>query len=125
MGAESARQPQLMRDAFETNAAISKGVFQEHVLAPTYPQSKAENLRVNGTFGLKMALMPESWRLQLVGMKDAAQHPRYVKDVTAWEYQYSEAGVKEDQGHDTKVDPKDSDRCKDGLKRDPIQGRGG
>ena len=105
-GPEILRQPELMREAIETNAAISRSVFQEHVLAPTYPLSKAENLRVNGTFGLKMPLVPESWRLQLVGMKGAAQHPRFVKDVTAWEYQYSTEATKEDQGHDTKVDPK-------------------
>jgi len=105
-GPEAARQPDLMRRAFEANAALSKRVFQEHVLAPTYPRSKAENLRVNGTYGLKMALLEDSWRLQLVGMKDAARHPRYVNDVTEWEYRYSEAAAKEDQGHDTKVAPK-------------------
>ncbi len=32
--------------------------------------------------------------------------PGYVKDVTAWQYRYTEAKSKEDPGHDTKTDPK-------------------
>lgn len=98
-------QPAPIRRAFEINAAISRGVFREHALAPTYPLGKAENLRVNGVYGLKQALVPESWRLQLVGMHDDAKHQRYAKDVTAWDYKYTDAGGQEDQGHDTKVAP--------------------
>jgi len=47
----------------------------------------------------------DSWRLQLVGMRGAAQHPRYVNDVTAWEYRYEAPPANEDKGHDSKVDP--------------------
>jgi hypothetical protein len=103
---EEEQQPLPIRRAFQFNAGLSRDVFEEHALSPTYPLSRAENLRVNGIYGLKKMLQPESWRLQLVGMKDAAQHPRYVNDVTAWEYRYTEAKTKEDAGHDTKVDPK-------------------
>ncbi len=98
-------QPVPIRRALETNAAISRSVFQEHALAPTYPLSKAETLRVNGIYGLKQALVPEIWRLQLVGLRDEAQHPRFTKDVTAWDYKYIDASTHEDQGHDTKVAP--------------------
>jgi len=66
---------------------------------------EARDLRVNGVYGLKRMLQRESWRLQVVGATLDARHPRFSRDVTAWEYRYSEVGSKEDQGHDTKVDP--------------------
>ncbi len=105
-GPQDDMQPDLLQDGFRANAALSRGIFRDHVLAPTYPVGRAETLRVNGVYGLKMELVPESWRLQLVGMKGAVQHPSYVKDVTAWEYRYTAAASGEDKGHDTKVDPR-------------------
>ncbi len=99
-------QPAPLRKAFQTNAALSRGTFRQEPLAPTYPLVRAETLRVNGIYGLKMPLKPESWRLQLTGVRDAAHHPRYTRDVTAWEYQYTGGAAEEDPGHDTKVDPK-------------------
>ncbi len=94
----------FLRKTLRFNAGLSRDVLRDHALAPTYPLSRAENLRVNGVYGLKKALATEHWRLQLVGMKDAERHPRYARDVTAWQYRYS--GTSEgDMGHDTKVDP--------------------
>ncbi|AXC13941.1 Sulfite oxidase [Acidisarcina polymorpha] len=61
---------------------------------------------MNGVFGLRMDLELESWRLQLVGMNGASQHPLYVEDVTAWDYRYKTPSEHEDKDHDTKVDPK-------------------
>ena len=98
-------QPGLLRRTLEVNADLSRALFRERALAPTYPLSRAETLRVNGVAGLKKVLVPESWRLQLVGGKRAQEHPRYVQDVTAWEYRYTGANDREDAGHDTKVDP--------------------
>jgi molybdopterin-dependent oxidoreductase-like protein protein len=98
-------QPGPFRRAFETNAAIARDVFHDRALAPTYSLSEARDLRVNGVYGLKKMLAPESWRLQLVGTQNDAKHPRFVSDVTAWEYRYADAATHEDQGHDTKVDP--------------------
>ena len=94
-----------LRETLRANAAISRGVFDERAMAPTYPLAKAESLRVNGVYGLKRALVPESWRLQVVGVRDAERSARWSKDVTAWEYRYTEAVKGEDQGHDTKVAP--------------------
>ena len=105
VGPEEEMQPIALEDAFKANAAISRGLFENHVLAPTYPLSRAETLRINGIYGLKKDLIPESWRLQLVGMRNAAADPRFVKDVTAWEYRYEAPPANEDKGHDTKVDP--------------------
>jgi hypothetical protein len=93
------------RKAFETNAAISREIFNERALTPTYPLSKAENLRVNGVYGLKKMLEPASYRLQLVGSTTSVSHPRYSRDVTAWEYVYIDEKTMEDQGHDTKTPP--------------------
>ena len=98
-------QPGLLRRTFETNAALSRAVFRERGLAPTYPLSRARTLRVNGVAGLMKPLVPESWRLQVVGARVGPGHPRYVGDVTAWEYHYTAAEDKEDPGHDTKIDP--------------------
>ena len=99
-------QPKPLERAFQANAAISRGVFREEALSPTYPLSRAETLRVNGIYGLKMMLEPESYRLQVVGSENPAANPRFTPDVTAWEYHYTEAQTAENQGHDTKVDPR-------------------
>ena len=94
----------FLRRMFHLNAGVSRAAFRDRFLAPTYPLSRAENLRVNGVYGLRRELKTEHWRLQLVGVKDAQEHPAYVRDVTAWDYRYS-GGMGGDQGHDTKVDP--------------------
>ena len=93
-----------LRKALRFNEGVSKALLRDAALAPTYPLGLAENLRVNGVYGLKKELKTEHWRLQLVGMQDAARDPRHVNDVTAWQYRYSGAS-EGDQGHDTKVDP--------------------
>jgi hypothetical protein len=98
-------QPGVLRRAFQANAVIARTVFREHALAPTYSLKEAKDLRVNGVYGLKKMLLPESWRLQVVGVQHAATHPRFTSDVTAWEYRYADTASHEDQGHDTKVDP--------------------
>lgn len=98
-------QPSGYRKAFETNAAISWAIFDDRALAPTYALSKAENLRVNGVYGLKMMLAPASYRLQMVGSDAPTSHPQYSRDVTSWEYAYVDEKAMEDQGHDTKTPP--------------------
>jgi hypothetical protein len=98
-------QPAPFRRAFENNAAIARAITGDRALAPTYKLSEARDLRVNGVYGLKRALVPESWRLQLVGSQAGPTHRRFFQDVTAWEYRYTDASTREDQGHDTKVDP--------------------
>ena len=84
-----------LRAAYRANADIARTVFDERALAPTYPVSRAEDLRVNGHIGLKEDLVPTSWRLQVIGVEGAQAHPQYVRDVTAWEYEYAtdESGV--------------------------------
>jgi len=97
-------QPELLRHAFEFNAAISRKIYDLPILAPTYSPKRAENLRVNGVFGLEKKLDLASWRLQVVGVKNAAENPRFTKDVTAWQYRYINPGGKEGGGRTTRVD---------------------
>jgi len=102
-GDELLQEP--LRKMLNVNAAVSKTIFDERGMAPTYSVSESRELRVNGNYGLKQALVPESYRLQLVGADNAKVHSKYVSDVTAWDYQYVvEEGKYE--GHDTKVAPK-------------------
>src|ERR1700679_2718347 len=101
------RIPRPLRKMLNFNAKVSRAVFDERALAPTYPVSRSMELRTNGNYGLKMDLVPESYRLQLVGVENAKRFPQYVGDVTAWEYKYA---AKKEPGpveHDTKVAPKD------------------
>jgi Oxidoreductase molybdopterin binding domain len=100
------RIQQPLRTMLNLNAKVARGVFDERGLAPTYPVDRSMELRANGNYGLKMDLVPESYRLQVVGVEGARRLPQYVEDVTAWEYRYAakkEAGPVE---HDTKVAPK-------------------
>jgi hypothetical protein len=94
-----------LRKSLEFNAGLSRAVFDERALAPTYPVSQSRELRINGNYGLKQALVPESYRLQVVGVENPRSHAQYVDDVTAWNYQYV-AEASQYQGHDTKVAPK-------------------
>lgn len=88
-------QPWPRRRLFQANAKVAQAVFDERALAPTYARSRAEQLRINGLIGLKQAIAPESWRLQLVGVAEPMKFPQYVPDVTAWEYAYGSAKVNE------------------------------
>src|SRR5579875_2976360 len=105
-GPQDNMQPVALERAFQTNAAIARNDLLADNLAPTYPLSRAENLRVNGVVGLKRELEPDSYRLQLIGAANAHAHPGYTDDVTTWQYQYSAAKSTEDPGHDTKTAPK-------------------
>ncbi|RRA49292.1 molybdopterin-binding oxidoreductase [Acidipila sp. EB88] len=103
---ESEMQPEPLREAFDSNAALSRFLLRDRVLAPTYPLSRAEALRVNGVAGVKRPLIIESYRLQVVGSTRGLGDPAYSADVTGWEYLYSDAKAHEDPGRDTKIDPK-------------------
>ena len=104
-GPREGAQPVPLRRAMRFNEALSKRVFQDRALAPTYPVSRAENLRVNGVYGLHMALDPATYRLQVAGVRQARKHARYAADLTAWEYRYLDAKAMESAGHDTKTPP--------------------
>ncbi len=100
---EDGQQPWPKRRAIEANAKIAQAIFDERALAPTYPVSRAEHLRINGLVGLQDALDPESWRLQLVGVANPERFAQYVSDVTAWEYAYSLEAKAQEGDHFTTI----------------------
>jgi hypothetical protein len=102
-GPADGMQPLPRRRMLQANARIAQAVFDERALAPTYPLSRAERLRINGLIGLKEAIEPESWRLQVVGVADPAKFPQYVPDVTTWEYAYSRAPRADEGDHFTSM----------------------
>ncbi len=104
-GPQTDHQPPLLRKTFQADAKLSRTLFDERALAPTFPVSRAETLRVNGVIGLKEDIVPASWRLQMVGVEKAENYPQYVPDVTAWDYEYTREKSDEDQGHDVKTKP--------------------
>jgi hypothetical protein len=96
-------QPLPRRRAFQANAAIARAVFGERGLAPTYPRSRAVDLRINGLVGLDQAIVPERWRLQVAGVANAESFPQYTRDLTAWEYAYVRQPKVEQGDHFTSV----------------------
>ena len=98
-------QPLPRRRALQANARIAEEVFDDRAMAPTYPASRAEKLRINGLVGLKDALLPESWRLQLVGAANERSFSQYVPDVTAWEYKYMDPPKTAEGDHFTSIPP--------------------
>jgi len=95
----------VLRDAMNVNADVVRTVFDERGLAPEYPVSRAQPLRLNGVVGMDQTLDLASWRLQLVGAADASHSPLYAPDVTAWEYKYSAAVQPSEADHDLKAAP--------------------
>ncbi len=94
-----------LRKALNLNADVARTVFDERGLAPTYRVEESRELRVNGNYGLKQALVPESFRIQVVGVDRPKRFAQYSDDVTKWEYKYVAETAKY-EGHDTKVAPK-------------------
>jgi len=97
-----------LRETLNNNAAIARAAFDERGLAPTYSVAQSKELRVNGNYGIKDEILPENYRLQVVGVDGAKRFAQYVDDVTAWDYKFAaKAEDKAHEGHDTKVAPKD------------------
>jgi hypothetical protein len=94
-----------LRDTLNFNSEVARTVFGERGLAPTYRRDQAVPLRLNGSIGLAQELVPDSWRLQLVGTRNETQSPHYVSDVTAWEYKYTGAMQPTAQAEDVKAAP--------------------
>ena len=118
-GDEMIQRP--LRKALNLGEAVSRGVFDERALTPTYPVQQSVEMRINGNYGLKQALVPESYRLQVVGVDGAEKMPQYVKDVTTWEYRYA-AKETPYTGHDTKVALKEQGSGNAGSAKDMSKG---
>src|ERR1700744_592116 len=87
------RLQSALRGVIDWNADVSRTLFRERGLSPTYPLSRAVPLRMNGVIGMEQTLVPESWRLQVTGVRDAQRSRFYSPDVTAWEYGYTDKSL--------------------------------
>jgi hypothetical protein len=96
----------VLRRTLQANAAINRAVWGERGLAPEYPISRANPLRMNGVVGMEATLDLASWRLQLAGVDAPERSPLYAKDVTAWEYKYLGDMQPDQQSLDVKSAPK-------------------
>jgi hypothetical protein len=99
------RLQSALRKTQNFDADVNRTVFDERGLSPTYAADRAKPLRLNGTIGMEQELVPESWRLQLVGAANASASPRYVQDVTAWNYLYKDAVMQVQSPPDQKIAP--------------------
>jgi hypothetical protein len=118
---EIGRQERPLREAFEADADVSRALFGERGLSPTYPVSRSSPLRLNGVIGLGRPLVPDSWRLQLAGVENAGKHPQFADDVTAWQYRYAEAPAgPQAEDHDLKSAPESATKS---TPEPPIAGR--
>lgn len=118
------RQPIALRRTFQTDASIARSVFSERGLAPEYPIHRAVDLRLNGTIGMDQQLKLDSWRLQLVGSANAKASPRYVPDVTAWDYEYEGDTPADAQATDVKSAPGNGGGSKTGSPKDQKSSSG-
>lgn len=73
-----------LRRAEQFNAAVSRALFPEQPLAPTYPMSRSTELRLNADVGLDLHMVPDSWRLQVVGLAHPEKYKQYIEDVDLW-----------------------------------------
>lgn len=94
-----------LRHVVDFNRDVSRTLFDERSLAPTYPVSRAVPLRLNGVVGLEKQLDLSSWRLQMAGVANATSHPRYTSDLTAYEYRYLGTTNTDQQATDVKSAP--------------------
>jgi DMSO/TMAO reductase YedYZ molybdopterin-dependent catalytic subunit len=99
------RLQEPLRKTIDFDGRVSRAIFNERSLAPTYRVDQAIPLRLNGNVGIAQNLVLNSWRLQLVGTRNDKHSPRYVPDVTAWEYKYTGAMQPTPQAEDVKSAP--------------------
>lgn len=87
------RLQSALRNVIDWNADVSRTIFRERGLSPTYPVSRAVPMRMNGAIGMEQELVPESWRLQVAGVRSPQLSRFYSPDVTGWEYRYTGASM--------------------------------
>ncbi len=89
-----------LRSAMEFNHDVSLALFRDRVLSPTYSEDRAVNMRLNGNFGQDPKMKLNTWRLQVVGLKNPSGYKQYIEDVDLWTY---ESGA--DNGDEDEAEP--------------------
>ena len=86
-----------LRSAMEFNHDISRGLFRDRILSPTYSADRAVDMRLNGNFGQDPKMKLDTWRLQVVGLKNPQQYRQFIEDVDLWTYETGADNGDEDQ----------------------------
>ncbi len=60
-----------LRRGLQTNEAIWRDLFNQLKLAPTFPPSRAQEIRVNGNIGLSDGFDPAKWKMNVEGLTGA------------------------------------------------------
>ncbi len=60
-----------LRRGLQTSEELWRSVFRPSQLAPTYPASRAREIRVNGSIGLSDDFDPAQWKMSVVGLTGA------------------------------------------------------
>jgi DMSO/TMAO reductase YedYZ molybdopterin-dependent catalytic subunit len=75
-----------LRRAEQFNAFVSRVLFREQPMAPTYARDRSTELRLNGAIGQDPNMVLSSWRLQVVGVDRPERYPQFIQDVDLWDY---------------------------------------
>ena len=75
-----------LRRAEQFNAAVSRTLLTGSQLAPTYPDARSTELRLNTNIGQDTDMVLDSWRLQVVGLERPQQYKQFIADVDLWQY---------------------------------------
>jgi hypothetical protein len=79
--------PRPLRAAMRFNSAVSRTVFGDRGVAPTFPVDKSvEDVRLNGNIGIDPVIKLDTWKLQVTGLAGAKSSPQYVLDVNTYKY---------------------------------------
>ena len=118
---QSGRLQRPLRSSLEFDRDAARTLFHERGLTPEYPLARTTLLRLNGTVGLERELDMGSYRLQMFGVADDRSHPRFTKDLTAYEYRYAGVLKQDQQAREVKAAPGNGNASKVGGKKPPEQ----
>jgi len=113
-----------LRRALNFNSDVSRALFRDRGVAPTFPESDAvQNVRLNGNIGIDPVIKLDSWRLQVSGLPSADASKQYVADINTYKYAEDTALMDQDPDVDAYGDTGGSlDADEDGEPLQPEPG---
>ncbi|HEX8327599.1 MAG TPA: molybdopterin-dependent oxidoreductase [Hymenobacter sp.] len=75
--------PQPLRKVLDANSRLTSAYYKQTRLAPEFPRSRARMPRKNGKAGLKTALDPAAWRLQVKDFATGRTQEFSLADIQA------------------------------------------
>lgn len=90
-----------LRSTLQFNERLSSAYASTARLAPTFDRARAVDPRVNGGEGMSDDFDPALWRLQVIGVADAAKYAQYRTDVSYQPFSNeTDASADDDAGQD-------------------------